>query len=103
MIQPKAIIYHEIGHCVDCYCTEVLELSHGKKTFSAWLKQKAMRNLKIKTGYDTITEELSEYAFKNSQEFFAEAFAEYFDSEKPRRLATEVIKLFFEELKAIGD
>lgn len=61
----KAVFYHEIGHDIDCYCTEVLKLSHGKKTFSSYLKQKAMRNLKIKTGYDTITEELSEYSLKN--------------------------------------
>ena len=98
----KAVFYHEIGHDIDCYCTEVLKLSHGKKTFSSYLKQKAMRNLKIKTGYDTITEELSEYAFEDAKEFFAEAFAEYFDSNNPRRLASEVIKLFFEELSSVG-
>ena len=98
----KALFYHEIGHDIDCYCTEVLKLSHGKKTFSSYLKQKAMRNLKIKTGYDTITEELSEYASDDAKEFFAEAFAEYFDSNNTRRLASEVIKLFFEELSSVG-
>ena len=98
----KAVFYHEIGHDIDCYCTEVLKLSHGKKTFSSYLKQKAMRNLKIKTGYDTITEELSEYASEDAKEFFAEAFAEYFDSNNTRRLASEVIKLFFEELSSVG-
>ena len=98
----KALFFHEIGHDIDCYCTEVLKLSHGKKTFSSYLKQKAIQNFKIKTGFDTITEELSEYASEDAKEFFAEAFAEYFDSNNTRRLASEVIKLFFEELSSVG-
>lgn len=59
-----------------------------------------MRRLKIKTGYDKITKELS--ATASAKEFFAEAVSEYFDSNTPSRLSTEVFKIIVEELKSIG-
>ena len=98
----NSIIYHEIGHSIDCYMTEILEATHGKKYFSSFVKQKALQRLKIKSGDDTIKASLSGYATKDAMEFFAEAIGEFFGSKNPRPVAAEVGKILTEELKALG-
>lgn len=95
---------HEIGHAVDDYFTNTLQLAGMKnskipKDVSSAMRPKVMRacNMKI----SDIGTEVSGYATKNHHEWFAECFAEYMDSENPRAVATEFGKQLEELMKKV--
>jgi hypothetical protein len=86
----RAVVVHEIGHRVH----GILSLRYLTKTgeeIEKVIRRKALANLNLTPG--DIGRELSMYAKSSASEFFAEAFAEYLTSKKPRRLAKEVGRL----------
>ena len=85
-----SILVHEFGHNIDMFMAEVLERSsfYESSTFKRKVMNKFDKNISIR-------KEVSGYAEKNVQEWFAECFAEYFCSEEPRQVA----KAFGEELE----
>jgi hypothetical protein len=95
-----SIVTHEIGHAIDGYLTnnlmgitidETFKTTKGKAYLtSSNLRKSVLKNLKLKLA--DVRSELSGYATNNDREFFAEAFAEYFDSENPRPIAAELGK-----------
>lgn len=87
-----SILVHEFGHNIDRFMAEVFERSsyYESTTFKRKVMGKFDKNISIK-------QEVSRYAEKNPQEWFAECFAEYFCSEEPRRVA----KAFGEEFEKL--
>lgn len=84
----KASIDHEIGHILD----ELLNIS-GKEE---------IRNLFYLKDKSSLTEELSEYSWNNSnpekiREFIAESWSEYRNNPKPRTIAMKVGKFIENE------
>lgn len=73
----------------------------GKKRYfiSGRIADKALSNLSLKNDPGVIKKELSEYAAKDTAEFFAEAVSEYLCSPSPRPLAAEVGKILERILK----
>ena len=74
-----SVIYHEVGHMLDYTCAV-----SSSAEFSSY--------------YNSISEAetrrgLSEYALTSPQEFFAEAMAECFSSENPRKISLECLKI----------
>ena len=95
-IHPKntnynAILIHEYGHALG----EYIEKGKGIS------KLKIRNDVLKRAGYKTsdIEEKLSNSVSINSSEFFAEAFAEYLNSSKPRKIA----KVFGQYLNEILD
>lgn len=87
-----SILVHEFGHNIDMFIAEVFERSsyYESTTFKRKVMGKFDKNISIR-------KEVSGYAEKNPQEWFAECFAEYFCSEEPRRVA----KAFGEEFEKL--
>lgn len=87
----RAVITHELGHALDGYLTGLAltgyEKNDKKMQVSKYLKQQAMKQLKLKA--KDVREELSGYAQRNAAEWFAECFAEYYDSPTPRLMCKE--------------
>lgn len=87
----RAVITHELGHALDGYLTGLglagYEKDGRKMMVSTYLKKRAMKQLKLKAA--NVKEELSKYGQKNPAEWFAECFAEYFDSPSPRPMCKE--------------
>ena len=75
----KAVFDHELGHEVD----RLLGLNLNSE-FRQLYSQEYLQ------GKSHITENLSNYANKNSKEFIAEAWSEYLNNEKPRPIAVAV-------------
>jgi SPP1 gp7 family putative phage head morphogenesis protein len=92
----KAVIVHETGHRVNTildqmFASELIKWGDGY-TMDVRIFEESMDKfglLGFQAKYQNTVTELSEYAAKNSREFFAEAFAEYLTSKNPRRLALE--------------
>jgi hypothetical protein len=97
----SSIVTHELGHAIDDYLTNTLHAAGFQprgwkpKTVSGMLRPKVMKAAGFKVS-DTCLQ-VSGYATKDAQEWFAECFAEYMKSENPRRVATE----FGKQLDAI--
>ena len=93
----KSIIVHEIGHRVHDILTQQYLVKTGGVQVETFIRQKVFSNLNI--SWKDVEAELSGYAVDKKKiadrdkEFFAEAFAEYISSKKPRRLAEEVGKM----------
>lgn len=100
----KAIVYHEFGHAIDDHLTVICHASGFKndgfpKGVSNELRPKVMKACGMKV-YQARTE-VSEYATKNSHEWFAECFAEGMNSATPRKVATECMKQVTEIIKRV--
>lgn len=83
----NSVITHEIGHALHDYIAKVKGIS------ASTIKSNVLKRLKIKQ--KDLTDNLSEYATihpRLAHEFFAEAFAEGFDSKNPRPIASEFMK-----------
>lgn len=93
----KSIVTHEIGHILHNEMADKLDTDVAKLT--SRIKRNVLKNLKIKPA--DVTDGLSAYATVNTKEFFAEAFAEWIDSENPRPIAKEFGRILQEELKKI--
>lgn len=119
-----AVIIHELGHAIDgwmrqftfskAFLSEVGDPSsdaaikrewgdpwaatNGRYSFANALRAKAIKEATGKRFTNAIVNrEVSEYATENATEFFSETFAEFIDSEHPRRVA----KAFGEELQRL--
>lgn len=87
----RAIIVHEIGHNINGYIAKKKNINYRDVAIN--IKKEVLR--KSGKTKDDVENELSRYAKKDSEEFFAEAFCEYITSKKPRLVA----KTFGEVLK----
>ena len=91
----EAVMMHEIGHAVDGYLTRALNkmrpTANGPTSFANDFRRKVMRSLKM-TINSVGASNLSGYATKNAQEWFAEAFAEGMYSPNPRPIAKEFMR-----------
>lgn len=100
----NSIVMHELGHAVDDYLTYTEMISgvlNGwkPKIVSADLRPKVMKACGLKIS--DIREEVSGYATKDPQEWFAECFAEYMDSDAPRPVAAKFGEMLEELLKGV--
>jgi hypothetical protein len=99
-----AIVMHELGHAVDDYLSYT-EMALGMvnswkpKIVSADLRPKVMKACKLKIS--DIGKNVSGYATKDAQEWFAECFAEYMCSDEPRPVAAEFGKQLEEVMKGV--
>lgn len=82
----ESIIEHEIGHRIDGVLTNKVYLT--KHSISQEIRHKALKDLGL-TQKD-IAKEVSRYATKDCEEFFAECISEGINSKTPRRVATRV-------------
>ena len=81
----RAIVDHELGHQI--------ELILSRDQF------RRLRVLFNNLSYDEIKEGLSEYATFNVHEFIAEAWSEFRNAAKPRKLAKQIGKIIMEGAK----
>ncbi len=99
----KSVVTHEIGHRVDGVLTFVLQRGIIKNNGTIEHASTEIRKLvlkKLKLTKNDIGSNLSGYAAaKGDREFFAEAFAEYIDSDNPRPIAIEFGKILDEFMK----
>ena len=101
----KAIVTHEFGHAIDDLLTRTYVAAGTKnnwgvpKWVSADLRPKVMKACGLKVS-DT-RKEVSEYATKNADEWFAEAFCEGMASAAPRPVATELMKQLSEIIRRV--
>lgn len=75
----NALLAHELGHSLRKYIGMKYDISASD------IKKECLKRINYKA--NQVKEKLSEYATKNTEEFFAEAFSEYVDSPKPRKIA----------------
>lgn len=102
-----AVASHELGHALEGRIEKLMQAAgvdtteKGKKRYfiSGRIADKALSNLSLKNDPGVIKKELSEYAAKDTAEFFAEAVSEYLCSPSPRPLAAEVGKILERILK----
>ena len=98
-----SIVTHELGHAVDDYLSVIHQLAglNGwrAKKVSAYLRPKVMKACGLKVA-DTRTA-VSGYATQDAQEWFAECFCEWMDSETPRPVAVEFGKQLLELMKGM--
>lgn len=103
LLNEQTAVMHELGHAIDDYLTYTCCSSGMKgwkpKIVSADLRPKVMKACKLKIA--DIGKEVSGYATKDAQEWFAECFAEYMLSDNPRKVATEFGKQLDEILKGV--
>ena len=103
LLTPDSVVMHELGHAIDDYLTNVLNLAGFNgwlpKKVSAMLRPKVMKACSLKVS--DIGTEVSGYATKDSLEWFAECFAEYMCSDNPRKVASEFGKQLEEILKEV--
>lgn len=97
-----AIAVHELGHALEGNLAQKLKsagvnLGSGAYPLSAKIKKLVEKSLAGKL--TSTTEDLSDYANKNTAEWFAEAFCEYNCSPNPRPVAQEVGKIIDEFIK----
>lgn len=91
----QGIVLHEFGHAIDDLFSYTYKLAgttqKGRvKTFSSYIRPKTMKACGLKSDYYTIKNNVSEYATKDSLEWFAECFTEYMVmGEKARPIALE--------------
>lgn len=98
-----SIVTHELGHAVDDYLSVIHQLAglNGWRAekVSAYLRPKVMKACGLKVA-DTRTA-VSGYATQDAQEWFAECFCEWMDSENPRPVAVEFGKQLLELMKGM--
>lgn len=98
-----SIVTHELGHAVDDYLSVIHQLAglNGwrAKKVSAYLRPKVMKACGLKVA-DTRTA-VSGYATQDAQEWFAECFCEWMDSENPRPVAVKFGKQLLELMKGM--
>ena len=100
----EAIFYHELAHCID---QETSFLRSGIGAISDYVYQKEIlsKNLDGFETFQLIRDNLSGYGDDNKpDEFFAEAFCEYFSSPRPRDMSKRVMNMAirrFKELEVI--
>ena len=98
-----SIVTHELGHAVDDYLSVIHQLAglNGwrAKKVSAYLRPKVMKACGLKVA-DTRTA-VSGYATQDAQEWFAECFCEWMDSENPRPVTVEFGKQLLELMKGM--
>lgn len=98
-----SIVTYELGHAVDDYLSVIHQLAglNGwrAKKVSAYLRPKVMKACGLKVA-DTRTA-VSGYATQDAQEWFAECFCEWMDSENPRPVAVEFGKQLLELMKGM--
>lgn len=101
---PMSVVMHELGHALDGY------LSYSKHVYgvtgkgkTGWLSNKIRPIVMKRAGFKIgdIGKEVSQYATKTPQEWFAECFAEYMCSDNPRKVASEFGKLINEIMEDI--
>lgn len=88
----KCILYHEFAHVIDLGWIVRFNSGFGIggiKTVADYIKTDVLNKFK---GHDSIVNELSQYATKNANEFFAEGIGEAFSSDNPRRFAKECLR-----------
>lgn len=76
---------HEFGHNIEAQYKKITEVK-GQPSIN--VRNKIMKNYGG-NNYDVIMQNVSEYATKNSNEWWAECFSEYICSENPRPVAKE--------------
>lgn len=102
-----AVASHELGHAIEGRLEKLMKAAgvdttekRRKRYFiSGRIKDKVLSNLSLADDRSVIKAELSEYAAKDSAEFFAEAVSEYLCSRSPRPVAAEVGKILERFLK----
>lgn len=102
-----AVASHELGHALEGRIEKLMSASgvdttakKRKNSFvSERVKAKVLSNLSLQDDLEVIKDELSEYAAKDSAEFFAEAVSELLISPSPRPVAAEVGKILERFLK----
>lgn len=107
----ESVFTHEIGHQISTMASikKYYDPSSGiplwlqerelEKKFCQEVKRRTLKKAGLRAG--NVREVLSDYASENSQEFFAEAFAEYMDSPNPRPISKafgEVIEEMLNEV-----
>lgn len=103
LLTEESVVMHELGHAIDDYLTYTRFAAGVKgwkpKIVSADLRPKVMRACGLKIS--NIRTEVSGYATKDAQEWFAECFAEYMLSEAPRAVAAKFGEMLEELLKGV--
>ena len=103
LLTEESVVMHELGHAIDDYLTYTRFAAGVKgwkpKIVSADLRPKVMRACGLKIS--DIRTEVSGYATKDAQEWFAECFAEYMLSETPRAVAVKFGEMLEELLKGV--
>jgi SPP1 gp7 family putative phage head morphogenesis protein len=99
----RASVAHEFGHRLNSildqkFAAKLVTYGSGYN-MDVHIREDALDNLELNVR--DIAAELSVYAAYNTREFFAEAFAEYINSENPRRLAKEVGRMIELALRGI--
>lgn len=97
----KSIVTHELGHALDDYLTNQVGLVKGSKnkTASQWIRQMVAKKTKVKIG--DMKAEVSEYAAESPMEWMAECFAEYMDSDSPRKVASAFGEILEEIMREV--
>ena len=83
VLHPGSVAVHEFGHAVSGH----LEVSLLDKPIATEIRTKVKARLKKMGESNDIATMLSQYATKDAEEFFAEAFMEYTLAEEPRPMA----------------
>lgn len=103
LLTEESVVMHELGHAIDDYLTYTRFAAGVKgwksKIVSADLRPKVMRACGLKIS--DIRTEVSGYATKDAQEWFAECFAEYMLSKTPRAVAVKFGEMLEELLKGV--
>lgn len=103
LLTEESVVMHELGHAIDDYLTYTCFAAGVKgwkpKIVSADLRPKVMRACGLKIS--DIRTEVSGYATKDAQEWFAECFAEYMLSKTPRAVAVKFGEMLEELLKGV--
>ncbi len=98
------VFVHEMGHAVDSSLSDLVDeyeirLARFERRFNSeyyrfsstkCISKNVKRSVEKNLGITTRKKDLSAYALRNSCEWFAEAIAEYFWSNKPKPIAVEV-------------
>ena len=87
------IVTHEIGHAVDGYLTNTGVAgsnTYGYKSAATMIRAKVMKQSGLKLS--DVASNLSIYATKSAEEWFAEAFCEGMTSAAPRTVAANLMK-----------
>lgn len=90
----KATMFHELAHVIEIYLCKEESLENGDSLQNIWNSSSFYNELvanAIKITNSNLETDLSKYATENSSEAVAEAFAEYYTSDNPRPLCTEIV------------
>lgn len=105
----KSIISHEFGHAVDALMTDAghslvekaRNLAGGRKVSASELIQRKFFTKRSDYANQLVKSNLSDYATENAAEMFAEGFAEFTDSQNPRKFSLNIKKFMDEWMKDI--